>query len=137
MSLPPPKRNGTDYEIEALKKWKTIQKERLLAYGIAQERIQYVVSRVDLRPLRLAEPNETLDKFIKDNPDFTKITVHGFRHVFASALYEAGVSVKTAQKFLGHRRMETTSNIYTHVTKFVKIEAAGKYEEYMKLRKSK
>ncbi|MDD9150556.1 tyrosine-type recombinase/integrase [Sporolactobacillus sp. CQH2019] len=118
-----------------MKKWKTIQKERLLAYGIAQERIQYVVSRVDLRPLRLAEPNETLDKFIKDNPDFTKITVHGFRHTFATALYEAGVSVKTAQKFLDHRRMETTMNIYTHVAKRVKMNEADKYEEHMKMLK--
>ncbi len=33
--------------------------------------------------------------------------------------------------------METTMNIYTHVAKKVKIEEAGKYEDYMKNAKSK
>ncbi|MDF2910934.1 MAG: hypothetical protein K0Q56_1815 [Sporolactobacillus laevolacticus] len=37
----------------------------------------------------------------------------------------------------GHRRMETTMNIYTHVAKRAKVEEAGKYENYMKNAKSK
>ncbi|MCQ2010588.1 site-specific integrase [Sporolactobacillus sp. STSJ-5] len=125
----------TDKEIQFLKKWKVMQKEHFLERGIKD--IEYVVCRENLKPLRLADPNEILNKFLVNHPELPKIKVHGLRHTFASNLYAAKVDVKTAQKFLGHRRMETTMNIYTHVAKKVKIEEAGKYEDYMKNAKSK
>jgi site-specific recombinase XerD len=31
-------------------------------------------------------------------------------------LYDAGVDVKSAQKFLGHAEVETTLQIYTHLS---------------------
>ncbi|BBN97449.1 site-specific integrase [Sporolactobacillus terrae] len=125
----------TNDEIEVLNKWRTLQKERFLKLGIQYKKVVYVVCRDNLRPLRLAHPNEKLNKFLKHHPDLPSITVHGFRHTFASALYEAGVSVKTAQKFLGHTRMETTMNIYTHVAKTIKVSEADKYENHMKMLK--
>jgi len=125
----------TDKEIELLKKWKVMQKERFLKNGIKE--IDYVVCRDNLKPLRLADPNETLNGFLDKHTELPRIRVHGLRHTFASNLYAAKVDVKTAQKFLGHRRMEPTMNIYTHVAKKIKIEEVGKYKDYMKDAKSK
>ncbi|MCI1859307.1 MAG: site-specific integrase [Sporolactobacillus sp.] len=127
----------TDNEIAVLKKWKTMQKARFLSLGIQQEQIQYVVCRDDLRPLRLAHPNDRLNKYLMKHPELPHITVHGFRHTFASNLYAAKIEPKTAQKFLGHKRLETTMNIYTHVAKRVQIESAEKYQIYMKNTKQK
>ncbi|MFG3611270.1 tyrosine-type recombinase/integrase [Rummeliibacillus stabekisii] len=46
----------------------------------------------------------------------SRITVHGLRHSCASLLFAAGVDIKVVQKLLGHAHIETTMNIYTHVT---------------------
>lgn len=44
------------------------------------------------------------------------ITPHMLRHTYATMLYDAGVDVKSAQRFLGHADVETTLRIYTHLT---------------------
>lgn len=51
------------------------------------------------------------------------ITAHMLRHTYASLLYEAGVDVKSAQRFLGHSDIETTLEIYTHLTRRKEAEA--------------
>lgn len=43
------------------------------------------------------------------------LTAHYFRHNYASVLYNAGVDVLTAQRFLGHADAKTTLAIYTHL----------------------
>lgn len=43
------------------------------------------------------------------------ITQHMLRHTYATMLYNAKVDVKTAQKFLGHRNISVTLDIYTHL----------------------
>ena len=45
------------------------------------------------------------------------LTAHYLRHNYASILYNAGVDVLTAQKFLGHATPHITLAIYTHLSK--------------------
>lgn len=47
-----------------------------------------------------------------------KFTAHQMRHTYASMLFDAGVDVKSAQKFLGHTDIEVTLSVYTHLSKF-------------------
>ncbi len=42
-------------------------------------------------------------------------TINTLRHSFAIHLLEAGYDIKTVQKLLGHKHVQTTM-IYTHVT---------------------
>lgn len=51
------------------------------------------------------------------------ITAHMLRHTYASLLYEAGVDLKSAQRILGHSDIETTIEIYTHLTKKKEAQA--------------
>lgn len=47
--------------------------------------------------------------------DFT-IRCHDLRHTFATMLYDAGVDIKTAQRWLGHTDPALTMRIYTHLS---------------------
>jgi integrase len=44
------------------------------------------------------------------------ITPHMFRHTYATILYDAGVDIKSAQRFLGHADINVTLKIYTHLS---------------------
>lgn len=56
----------------------------------------------------------------------TDITPHCLRHNYATLLYEAGVDVLTAQKYLGHEDPETTMRIYTHLSEKAKKKSDNK-----------
>ena len=53
-------------------------------------------------------------------------TFHDLRHTYATRLFEMKENPKTVQELLGHSTISTTLNIYTHVLKEVKEEAAEK-----------
>lgn len=52
--------------------------------------------------------------------------IHDLRHTFATRCLQAGVSLKTIQKWLGHSRLDTTANIYTHVQNAFELEEIEK-----------
>lgn len=62
-----------------------------------------------------------------------KIRLHGFRHTHASMLAAMGVPAKVAQVRLGHKDVQTTLNIYTHVTPQQTSEVATKLAKYFNL----
>ena len=43
------------------------------------------------------------------------ITQHMLRHTYATLLFKAGVDIKSAQQFLGHKDIHVTLQIYTHL----------------------
>lgn len=59
-------------------------------------------------------------KHILNNYNLPKITTHGFRHTHCSLLVEAGANIKEVQDRLGHSDIQTTMNIYAHVSKRAK-----------------
>lgn len=44
-----------------------------------------------------------------------RITIHQFRHSCASYLFDKGIKPTVVQKYLGHSKLSTTMNIYTHL----------------------
>ena len=53
-----------------------------------------------------------------DLPPWQSITIrpHDLRHSYCTMLYDAGIDLKTAQKWMGHADQEMTLRIYTHLT---------------------
>ncbi|WP_217581620.1 tyrosine-type recombinase/integrase [Lysinibacillus sp. GbtcB16] len=68
---------------------------------------------------------------LQEKYNLEKITTHGLRHTHYSLLFEAGATIKEVQDRLGHTDVQTTMNIYTHVTEKAKEVAAEKFAKYM------
>lgn len=65
------------------------------------------------------------------------ITAHMLRHTYASMLYDAGVDLKSAQRFLGHSDIEVTLKIYVHLSKYkedASIDALNQHLEEQKIK---
>lgn len=58
-------------------------------------------------------------------------TPHELRHSYATMLFDAGVDVKTAQLWLGHKDINTTLAIYTHLSKTRLEETTKKFKNYL------
>jgi len=54
-----------------------------------------------------------------------------YTHVHCSLLFEADASVKEVQERLGHTDVQTTLNIYTHLSKSAKNETINKFVAYL------
>lgn len=52
------------------------------------------------------------------------VRLHDLRHAAASALLAEGISMEIASKLLRHTRVDTTVNVYAHLTESVRREAA-------------
>jgi integrase len=57
------------------------------------------------------------------------MTIHSFRHTHTSLLIEAGAGVKEIQERLGHSDINTTMNIYAHMTKNIEEKTSHKFSE--------
>jgi integrase len=63
------------------------------------------------------------------NNGLRKVRFHDLRHVCASKLLDAGISLKEIQEWLGHSDISTTANVYTHLSYKSKLNAASKIED--------
>lgn len=57
---------------------------------------------------------------------FEHFSSHTMRHTFATRALEKGISPKVVQEYLGHKKIDTTLNIYTHVLPETKKEEIKK-----------
>lgn len=57
-----------------------------------------------------------------------KVSTHTLRHSYATHLFEAGVSLKVIQKYMGHSSLQTTM-IYLHLTETGETKAIEAIEE--------
>lgn len=121
-----------DNTIKILKAWKAEQAKTLLGFGFnAIQPNQYIFSKwKDNTPLNTMAPRNALVKICK-RFDLPMMNIHGFRHTHCSLLFEAGVPMKDVMERLGHSDIQTTMNIYTHVTKESKNKSAQMFAKYV------
>lgn len=59
------------------------------------------------------------------------ITPHSFRHTNISLMIESGIPVNEIQRRVGHKDINTTLNIYTHMTKHTKDQSANLFSKHL------
>ena len=116
-----------DVLMKILQEWHTSQKLKNIAFATSDavvfsnkfgERRTYYGFRTNYR--RFMERNG----FAEYN-----INIHNYRHTFATMLLEEGVNPKVVQKLLGHKDVQTTLGIYSHVLSEVYEFTANKVDE--------
>ncbi|NFB52037.1 site-specific integrase [Clostridium botulinum] len=53
---------------------------------------------------------------------------HSLRHTHATMLLEAGANIKDIQERLGHSKISTTMDTYSHVTNTLKLDSVNRFE---------
>ncbi len=53
-------------------------------------------------------------RFLKEQTDLPRYTLHSLRHSYASIMIDLGINAKIVQECLGHSSIQTTLNTYTH-----------------------
>lgn len=89
----------------------------------------YSIQSLDTTRKWLIKVQDEMDK--KRAIPYPRITVHGFRHTHASLLFESGATIKEVQERLGHSDIQTTMNIYTHVTNKALENVADNFANYI------
>lgn len=114
-----------------LKAWKSTQARNYLMLGYnTSSKEQLVFSNAKNQYINTGKVYKVYIKVV-NKYELKKITIHGFRHTHCSLLFEAGASVKEVQDRLGHSDIQTTMNIYAHVSKKAKDSTAERFANYL------
>lgn len=123
--------------IATIKKWRLFIQQEYIAFGNAdlwQNNPPVFSDPKTGKYITLSHLNNVMNyNFYLHHPDFYKITVHQMRHTHASLLFESGSSLKDVQEKLGHSDIQTTMNIYTHVTETKSKKALDDFASFMEM----
>lgn len=117
----------SDYALEALQMQKEHQIELKNRYGNLYLDQDLVFTEPDGSIIKQRQFMDRYHLFLKKY-NITDIRFHDLRHTFASLLLENGESPKVIQEILGHSTINTTLDIYTHITEKKKIETVQSLE---------
>ncbi|MFS0688759.1 site-specific integrase [Sporosarcina sp. 179-K 8C2 HS] len=122
-----------DKTMAVLKEWKKKQKQDYLKLGFNTLQPKQLVFSNERN--EFLQPTKTRKWIVHVQKKYNigTITTHGLRHTHCSLLFEAGATLKEVQDRLGHSDVQTTMNIYTHVTKKAKEEAILKFANYIEM----
>lgn len=104
---------------------KTYNKNKIAFTGTISSYNNFVFVTNNFTPLNQSNLRKDFISLLNKSM-IPKIKFHGLRHTYATRLFEEGVPIKTVQVLMGHSNINTTMNIYTHVTSNMKIDAAKK-----------
>ena len=114
--------------IHKLKQFKTIQNKEKLSNGELYMPSDLVFTTPIGTPINTSNLRKTYNRLLK-KANINNIKFHALRHTYATRLFEEEVQIKTVQSLLGHSDINTTMNIYTHVTNAVKNNAIEKLNQ--------
>ena len=122
-----------DNTMAVMKEWKKQQKQDYLVLGFNTMQPKQLVFSNAVN--EYIQPTKTRKWILHVQKKYKlgTITTHGLRHTHCSLLFEAGASLKEVQDRLGHSDVQTTMNIYAHVTKKAKEEAIQKFASYIEM----
>ncbi|APH06545.1 site-specific integrase [Bacillus weihaiensis] len=118
--------------VSLLKKHRLKQNEIKLKNRFVYQDNEFIFAREDGHPQLRKVVETRLKRLLKKAKIEKNITPHSFRHTHTSLLIEAGVGIKEIQQRLGHTDINTTMNIYAHMTANMEEKASQQFSKLMK-----
>jgi integrase len=122
---------------QALQKWRTAQKEVRLRSAHWQD-LDAVFTGVGGVHLSLSTWQNRHRKLcdavqarMPDGETFPRPTLHELRHTAATLMLANNIHVKIVSDILGHRKIETTLNIYQHVSADLQRAASDRLDAFL------
>lgn len=119
----------SDKLYKILKSYKILQAENRLKYGEYYRKNDYVCTQEDGAVLT-SNGMRYFGMYCHKNIN-EKASFHSLRHTHASILLENGFSMTYVSKRLGHSKVSTTANIYSHVTEKTSDNLKQRLEEVL------
>lgn len=121
--------------IQVLKFWQLEQRKQLLKVGINAMNDKQIIIFNNYENSYTRD--STVNLWIKDiakKAGVYQISTHGLRHTHATLLFASGMDIKQVQARLGHSKINTTLNIYTHVLKEKNDNVGDEFARYINLK---
>lgn len=121
--------------IQVLKMWQLEQRKQLLKVGINAMNDKQIIIFNNYENSYTRD--STVNLWIKDiakKAGVYQISTHGLRHTHATLLFASGMDIKQVQARLGHSKINTTLNIYTHVLKEKNDNVGDEFARYINLK---
>ena len=113
-----------DETLALLKELRVSQQEQRLLMGDLWHVNDYIFKQDDGQPMRPDSITQWLRKFAERH-GLPHINPHAFRHTAASVMIVQGTDIVTISKMLGHAKVSTTEDIYSHVIEDSKQQAGN------------
>ncbi|MGM0924559.1 MAG: tyrosine-type recombinase/integrase [Bacillota bacterium] len=108
------------------------QTELKMKYRLVYNDQNFIFAENTGRPMVMKQVALRLQRLMKHMNIEKHITPHSFRHTHTSLLIEAGAGINEIQERLGHSDINTTMNIYAHMTKNIEEKTSHKFSELTK-----
>jgi len=115
-----------DTLVEILKKHRKRQMENKLKYGRYYTDSNFVCTKEN-GELVTTDALKYLSRVVNYELGIN-FNFHSLRHTHATMLLEAGANIKDVQERLGHSKISTTMDTYSHVTDKLKQDSVDKFE---------
>jgi integrase len=118
--------------VDVLREHQVRQRQALAELTGAVPLDGYVCARADGRPWRPNNFSERYARFLSES-GLRAIPFKNLRHTHATSLLRSGVPAKIVSERLGHSRIGTTMDIYSHVTPDMQADAAARVDELLRI----
>lgn len=115
--------------VNILKQHKKFQTENRLKYGQYYTDSNFVCTKENGEPLT-TDSLKYLSRIVNYELQIS-FNFHSLRHPHATMLLEAGANIKDTQQRLGHSRIATTMDTYSHITDKLKQDSVDRFESFI------